>query len=83
MISNIQPNETGNKVVGTAIYAGINAHLPGQNYFKKDDIESMMYVLCYLLIGTLPWKNCKASDSGLDKMLKLKLKISPYELFVN
>jgi len=43
----------------------------------------MMYVLCYLLMGTLPWKNCKASDAGLDKMLKLKLKISPYELFAN
>ncbi|CDW84408.1 protein kinase domain containing protein [Stylonychia lemnae] len=80
-ISNIQPNENGNKVVGTAIYAGINAHLPGQNYFKKDDIESMMYVLCYLLSGTLPWKNCKATDAGLDKMLKMKLKIQPYDLF--
>ena len=73
--------ETGNKVVGTAIYAAINAHLPGSNYYKKDDLESVMYVLCYLANGTLPWKNCKASDAGLDKMLKIKAKISPYELF--
>lgn len=40
-----------------------------------------MYVLCYLASGNLPWKTCKATDSGLDKMLKMKMKISPYELF--
>lgn len=40
-----------------------------------------MYVLCYLATGSLPWKNCKANDQGLDKMLKIKLKISPYDLF--
>lgn len=75
-------NESGSKVVGTAIYAGINAHLPGSNYYKRDDLESLMYVLCYLGTGTLPWKNCKPSDAGLDKMLKMKVKISPYDLFI-
>jgi hypothetical protein len=67
--------------VGTAIYAAINAHLPGSNYYSKDDLESMMYVLCFLLNGTLPWKSCKSNDTGLDKMMKMKLKISSYELF--
>ena len=67
--------------MGTAIYAPITAHLPGSTYTKKDDLESMMYVLCYLVTGTLPWKNCKATDVGLDKMLKCKMKISPYDLF--
>jgi hypothetical protein len=43
----------------------------------------MMYVLCYLANGTLPWKNCKANDAGLEKMLKMKLKVSSYDLFVN
>ena len=43
----------------------------------------MMYVLGYLHTGTLPWKNCKANDIGLDKMMKLKMKISPYDLFEN
>ena len=41
----------------------------------------MMYVLRYLATGNLPWKHCKANDSGLDKMMKLKMKISPYDLF--
>jgi hypothetical protein len=40
-----------------------------------------MYVLGYLFTGSLPWKNCKTTDAGLDKMLKLKIKCSPYDLF--
>ena len=71
----------GNKVVGTAVYAATNAHLPGGSYNKKDDLESLMYVLCYLAIGSLPWKNCKANEAGLDKMMKIKMRISPYDLF--
>lgn len=71
----------GNKVVGTAVYAAINAHLPGSNYYKKDDLESLMYVLCYLGTGTVPWKNCKPNELGLERMMKIKMKISPYELF--
>jgi hypothetical protein len=82
-MTNLGHNDGANKVVGTAIYAGINAHLPGSNYSKKDDLESMMYVLCYLGTGTLPWKTCKSTDAGLDKMLKMKMKISPYELFAS
>jgi casein kinase I homolog HRR25 len=68
-------------VVGTAVYAAINAHMPGQNYYKKDDLESLMYVLCYLATGSLPWKNLKPTDIGLEKMMKMKVKISPYDLF--
>jgi serine/threonine protein kinase len=79
----IPQNDGGNKVVGTAVYAPINAHIPGQNYFKKDDLESLMYVLCYLATGNLPWKNCKANDQGLDKMMKMKVKIDPFELFAS
>jgi casein kinase I family protein HRR25 len=79
--SNIGPPDGVNKVVGTAVYAAINAHMPSSNYYKKDDLESMMYVLCYLATGNLPWKNFKATDIGLEKMMKLKMKISPYDLF--
>lgn len=56
------PPEINNKVVGTAIYAALSAHMPGQQYDKKDDLESMMYVLAYLHLGTLPWKYCKNND---------------------
>ena len=79
--SNIPHTESGNKVVGTAVYAAINAHLPTQNYYKKDDLESLMYVLCYMATGNLPWKNLKPTEPGLEKMMKIKVKISPYDLF--
>lgn len=81
-MSNLPTHDTKNsKVVGTAVYAGINPHIPGSTYLKKDDLESLMYVLCYLGTGSLPWKNLKTTDAGLDKMYKTKIKISPYELF--
>lgn len=70
-------------MVGTAVYAAVSAHLHSQNYQKKDDIESLMYVLCYLGTGSLPWKNLKPTDAGLEKMMKMKVKMSPYDLFVN
>lgn len=79
--SQIPHGDSASKIVGTAVYAAINAHMPGGSYYKKDDIESLMYVLCYLGTGNLPWKNFKPTDVGLEKMMKLKMKISPYDLF--
>jgi serine/threonine protein kinase len=45
-----------NSVVGTALFASINAH-SGCELSRKDDIESLIYTLIYLLTGGLPWKN--------------------------
>jgi len=42
-----------------------------------------MYVLCYLATGNLPWKSLKPNDAGLEKMMKMKVKMSPYDLFVD
>ena len=67
-------------MVGTAVYAAISAHL-SHNYFKKDDLESLMYVLFYLATGNLPWKNIKPNEAGLEKMMKMKVKMSPFDLF--
>jgi len=43
-------------VVGTALFASVNAHL-GKDLSRRDDIESLIYTLIYLCAGTLPWKN--------------------------
>lgn len=43
-------------VVGTALFASINAHR-GNELSRRDDIESLVYTLIYLVTGTLPWKN--------------------------
>ena len=44
------------KVTGTGLYASINAHVHCEEARKADDIESLIYLLVFLLKGTLPWK---------------------------
>lgn len=44
------------RVVGTAMYAALAAHLPNKKYLKKDDIESLLYLLSYFGMGQLPWR---------------------------
>lgn len=49
-------NHNYSNVVGTALFASINAH-NGQDLSRRDDIESLIYTLIYLCTGSLPWKN--------------------------
>lgn len=63
---------TGRKLMGTARYASINVH-NGITPTRRDDIESIGYVLLYLLIGYLPWQSIKADTR--EKKYKLIGKI--------
>jgi len=68
------------RVVGTAMYAALAAHLPNKKYLKKDDIESLLYLLSYFGVGQLPWRY-KTNQEGLEKMMNYKYEIKPKELF--
>jgi len=63
---------TGRKLMGTARYSSINVH-NGITPTRRDDIESIGYVLLYLLIGYLPWQSIKADTR--EKKYKLIGKI--------
>jgi casein kinase 1 len=43
---------------------------------RRDDIESIGYVMMYLLRGILPWQNMKAKDTKTKYKMIMEKKIS-------
>ena len=69
------------KLIGNARYSSINA-LDGGSQSRRDDLESLGYVLIYLLNGKLPWQGyiSRSKEDKYYKIRQIKKKTTTKEL---
>ena len=64
-------------VTGTSRYISPNVH-EGNEPSRRDDLISAMYVISYLVKGSLPWKTSGSNEA----LAEMKKNIQPEELFL-
>ena len=75
------PMTKGQGITGTSRFASINT-LSGYTQSRRDDLESLAYVIIYLATGSLPWANIKGTnkDDLYNKILNCKIKTTTESL---
>ncbi|KAI3379506.1 hypothetical protein SNEBB_009206 [Seison nebaliae] len=72
------PNRSRGVLLGTPRYISLTTHR-GTDHARRDDFESLIYVLIYLLKGELPWQGIAANTKNqrYQKIAELKASYPP------